>query len=333
MQIEVINSEVWEQLNDEIKIYLSLKDESKIRVFTNLYQAVYEICQGTSQFMSHKKSIATVMGLSSFSNGILPAYYRDLYEVQNKDFRALNSVDSLDEWISSLKKETCFTLFFAEHSITGESFSQALSLEKKMSEKRIFSILVSQDISWLSSEMSPYAVRVVGLPSGRAVVRMGARYRAPSILSTNIQWQISDSAKYIKDIEWAQKIVTEISKVEEFERKFSKDQGLYPLIPFGTPRTSDRCILISEEVHAEALAKRFKEKFVVQGDQDLVYSLSGCQWGYDDIFADWWTDLEKLKVTPSQVLIIDASLLAQSNCAEVLKSTYMELIEQQSWKL
>lgn len=333
MQIEVINSEVWEQLNDEIKKYLSLQDESKFRVFNNLYQAVYELCQGTSQFMSHKKAIATVMGLSSFSNGILPAYYRDLYEVQNKDFRMLQNIDSLDEWINTLKKETCFTLFFAEHAITGESFSQALHLEKKMSEKRIFSIMVSQDISWLLSEINPYAVRVVGLPSGIAIVRMGARYRAPSILSTNIHWQLSDLNKYISDVDWAKKTVTDISKVEDFESKFKIDQGLYPLLPQGTPRTSDRCILISTDVHAEALAKKFKEKLALETDKDLVYSLSGCQWGYDDIFADWWTDLEKIKVTPSQVLIVDASLLVQKNCAEILLGVLQELVEQQSWKL
>lgn len=333
MQIQVLNSENWEQLNEAAKNQLGISDDSKMRVFNDLYQAVYEICQGTSQFMSHKKSIGIIQGLSSFESGLLPAYYRDLYEVQKMDFRKLTTPESIETWADEIKRETCFVLSFAEHAITGEQFVQADYLEKKLTEKRIVSIVVTQDIEKLKVPVEPYTARVVGLPSGKAIVKMGARYRAPAILSNNISWKKNIAVEVLEEISSLQKRVSSIEALREFEKQFANHEEITPFLRPEIPRTSDRSLLVLAKVHADALAGMVRQRIPTRLEDNLISSLSGCHWGQDEIFTDWWAELSQKKLVPSQILVIDTQLLQYANFAETLISSYRELLEQQSWKL
>lgn len=331
MKLQVINPESWEKVNDELKSYLEIADDSFFKVYPSFYQGLYETCQGTSQFMSHKKSIAMVMGLSSFSTALLPAYYRDLYEVQLIDVAQLESVEAVDSWIENLKKDTVFVVLATEHAITGELFGFASLMEKKLSEKRIISISLTQDPKLITEAIPSYALRVLGLDSGWAVVRCGSRYRAPSILSTSLEWPLNLGKQLGEEITSLLANPVSSANVSAFENSFQDRENLYPLLKSDSSRSSDRTILISKKVHAQALADLILKKLNMDDQTDMAFSLSGCRWGEDSLFSDWWKDLENSKIKPSEVLILDSHLITHADIAELIKECYKELLAEQVW--
>ena len=95
MLIDVVRPESWDELNDSLKIQLGLAAPLRARAYKGIAQAVFEITQGTAQFMAHKKAIGAIKGQTNVFESLLPYYYKETYDVTLTSHLDLKNVSCL----------------------------------------------------------------------------------------------------------------------------------------------------------------------------------------------------------------------------------------------
>ena len=117
MKLDLFPLETWETLNSTIKTAWNVPEDVSVRTFSNLPTAVYEVAQGTAQFLSHKRSLAVIKGQSFVFQPLLPYFYKEAYQIQILGHQSLPDVKI---WVEALKKDTLFVVFCEDHPVTGE---------------------------------------------------------------------------------------------------------------------------------------------------------------------------------------------------------------------
>lgn len=117
MNIDFISPESWQSLCDHLSELVKISKKNSLRVYNSSYSALYEVVVGTAQFMSHKRSVAAIKGMSPHIPKLLPYFFKETYAVQLAN---LSQVISPKEWVDALKKDTLFVVFAEDHPITGE---------------------------------------------------------------------------------------------------------------------------------------------------------------------------------------------------------------------
>ncbi|NUN06312.1 MAG: hypothetical protein HUU57_11175 [Bdellovibrio sp.] len=328
MFIDVVRPETWDELNDQVKSSLGLDARLRVRCYQGLAHAVFEIAQGTAQFMSHKKAMGVVLGTTAVFENLLPYYYKETYEVAALSHSQLTNVK---EWVEGLKKDTCFVLFSEDHPVTGELYPYVEELDKLLNERRIFSFRVSHaQHRYHTAEVRPYTVRLCSVTASAAVAILGERFRSPALLAMDMNW---DKTLFLQRIEKARgHRDTNAALVEKFEKDVAAVATRF--FPVGAARLGDRAVIVLNEVSAEAVAENLFKKMGLsphEGWQRLS-STNMCHWSGIKMFRHWW------QPTPSQeqlrgLLVIGLELLNTKDFAKLLISSYEEIKEQQSWSV
>jgi len=329
MLIDVVRPETWEELNDEVRHVLGLSPKLKARVFQGLGQAVFEIAQGTAQFMAHKKSIGVIRGQTPLFESLLPYYYKETYEVHALSHLALVNVK---EFVEGLKKDTNFVLFAEDNPVTGEVYPFVDELDKLLNEKRIYSFRVShaQHLSQ-TEELRPYTVRLCSYAPDLAVAILGERFRSPSLSAFNQTWNKTD---ILLRLQQARQVRPQDPKaVQEFESQVQNKIPAY-FAP-NALRLGDRAVLVIPDASAEAVAQLlFKKLGWTSGEGfQKIESTNQCHWSTGaKTFKTWW------EPTPSSqqlrgLLIISLAALQTKDFANLLISSYEEIKQLQSWTL
>lgn len=325
MFIDVVRPENWEELNDKVKTSLGLSAKIRARCFNGINQAVFEISQGTAQFMSHKKAIGVIQGQTAAFDGLLPYYYKETYEVAVLSHTQL---DNVKEWVESLKKETCFVLFAEDHPVTGELYPFADELDKLLNEKRIFSFKVSHANHLHSTnEVRPYSVRLCSFDPNTAVAILGERFRSPSLLAHSQNW---DKETFLKNL--VIKTSVDPMLIENFEKEISAVAT--PFFKSNQARLFDRAICVFNDVSAEALAERIFAKLQiskVDGYQKIL-TPNMCHWAVIKMFRHWWEPAPSLEQLRG-MLIFTPEVLQIKDFAKLVITSYEEIKAEQSWSL
>ncbi|WII72951.1 hypothetical protein QJS83_03580 [Bdellovibrio sp. 22V] len=326
MLIDVLRPEAWEDLNDRVKTSLELDVKIRARSYAGLGQAVFEISQGTAQFMSHKKAIGVLQGQTSVFDSLLPYYYKETYDVAVLSHLKLANVK---EWVEGLKKDTCFVLYSEDHPVTGEKYGFVEELDKLLNEKRIFSFRVSHATHFHEKiEIRPYTVRLCSFTASAAVAVLGERFRSPTLMAQNMSWNADGFLNELKTSQQGR--ATNATLIEKFEqeissvaKKFFKQDSL---------RLFDRAVAILPDVSAEAVAQNLFKKLGLSAEQgwQKINSTNMCHWSATKMFRHWW------EPTPSAedlrgLLVISPELLNTKDFAKMLISSYEEVKAQQSW--
>jgi hypothetical protein len=329
MLIDVVRPETWEELNDEVRHVLGLSPKLKARVFQGLGQAVFEIAQGSAQFMAHKRSIGVIRGQTPVFESLLPYYYKETYEVHSLSHLALVNVK---DFVEGLKKDTNFVLFAEDHPVTGEVYPFVDELDKLLNEKRIFSFRVSHAQHFTQSEeLRPYSVRLCSFTPDLAVAILGERFRSPSLSAFNQAWNKTD---ILLRLEQARLVRPHDDKtVQDFEAQVQNKIPLY--FAANKKRLSDRSVLVIPDASAEAVAQLLFKKLGWTADEGFkkIETTNQCHWSTGaKTFKTWWEP----NPTPQNLrglLIISLSALQTKDFANLLISSYEEIKQLQSWKL
>lgn len=327
MLIDVVRPETWEELNDEVRNVLGLSAKLKARVFQGLGQAVFEIAQGSAQFMAHKKSIGVIRGQTPVFESLLPYYYKETYEVHALSHLALVNVK---EFVESLKKDTNFVLFAEDHPVTGEIYPFVEELDKLLNEKRIFSFRVSHAGHFVQSEeLRPYSVRICSFAPDLAVAILGERFRSPSLSAFNQTWNKADILLRLQQTR-ASRTHNE-KTLRDFEAQVQNKIPVF--FQPETKRIFDRTVLMIPDASAEAVAQLLFKKlgWSTADGWKKIETTNQCHWSTGaKTFKTWWEP----NPTPQSIrglLVISLEALQTKDFANLLISSYEEIKQLQSW--
>lgn len=327
MYIDVVRPETWDELNDSLKTQMGLPDPLRARVFKGLAHAVFEIAQGSAQFMAHKKAIGFIKGQTPVFENLLPYYYKETYEVNILSHLQLQDVKA---WADGLKKETNFVVFAEDHPVTGELYPFVDELDKVLNEKRIYSFRIShaRHLHEKTETLRPYSVRMCSYSGSLAVAVLGERFRCPPMMVQNMDWNPSEVSQELTLSLEGRKLNETL--VKSFETSFS--DIAQPYFKAEQTRLFDRAVLIFKDASAEALAEKTFAKLGISSAEgwSQVDSTNMCHWSGVKMFSHWWEPSPSTE-TLRGLLIVGPTILENPQFATALRESYQELLEEQSW--
>jgi len=324
MKLALVPLEDWERLNDQLKIHFSLPSDNTARIYKGMAHAVFEIAQGTAQFLSHKRSFGVVKGQTPYFDSILPYFYKEVYGVQAVSHTALTDPEA---WVNGLKKDTIFVLLTEDHPVTGELYNYD-RLDELLNEKKIFSFRVSHFRHlYEKSQLRPYSVRVCYFNNDVAVAMCGERFKTPALISPQMSWQPSQCLETIRRIDVSPQ---DQALIENFEKSFADIASPWFATP--TARLYDRVLLKFPEVSGEALLQRLFDHLQVDPSKyyETMDTTNLCRWNHFKTFAGWW-EPKPTTEDLAALLVIDSGWLVTKDFAKILKTTYEEIKAEQSW--
>lgn len=324
MKLALVPLERWEKLNDLLKTQFSLSPDNTARIYKGMAHAVFEVVQGTAQFLSHKRNIAALKGQTPYFESLLPYFFKEVYGVQTLSHLALTNPE---EWVNSLKKDTIFVAFAEDHPVTGELYDYD-RLDELLNEKKIHSFRVSHFRHFYEKRPErPYSVRICYLNSDLALAVCGERFRTPSLMAPQMSWQPQEVSFQIQKIQASPQ---DAPTVLEFEKSFSTVAK--PWFEKPMPRLYDRALLKFPDVNAEAILQRLFDSLQVDPSRyyETLDTTNLCRWHNFKTFSSWWEPKPSTEDLAS-LLVIDSGWLVTKDFAKTLKSTYEEIKAEQSW--
>ncbi|MBS1972126.1 MAG: hypothetical protein JSU04_17580 [Bdellovibrionales bacterium] len=324
MKLALVPLEEWERLNEQLKIHFDLAADNSVRIYKGMAHAVFEVGQGTAQFMSHKRSFGVVRGQTPYFESLLPYFYKEVYGVQPINHQALTDPEA---WVSGLKKDTIFVLHAEDHPVTGEIYNYD-RLDELLNEKKIFSFRISHfRHNYEKKELRPYSVRMCYLNNDLAVAFCGERYKTPSLIAPQMSWHPSQILETVRKIHVSPQ---DQALVENFEKSFAEIAA--PWFASPTARLYDRVLLRFHDVNAEALLQRLFDHLQVDPSKyyETLDTTNLCRWLHFKTFTSWWEPKPSTEDLAS-LLVIDSGWLVTKDFAKILKTTYEEIKAEQSW--
>lgn len=324
MKLALVPLEEWERLNDQLKVHFDLASENTAKIYKGMAHAVFEIGQGTAQFLSHKRSLGVVKGQTPYFDSLLPYFYKEVYGVQAVSHLALTDPEA---WVNGLKKDTIFVLLAEDHPVTGELYNYE-RLDELLNEKKIFSFRISHfRHQYEKAPLRPYSVRICYLNNDLAVALCGERYKTPALMAPQMSWNPSQVIETVRKIHVSPQ---DKGLVENFEKSFA--DVAVPWFSAPASRLYDRVLLKFPEVSAEALLQRLFDHLQVDSSKyyETLDTTNLCRWQHFKTFAGWWEPKPSTEDLAS-LLVIDSGWLVTKDFAKILKTTYEEIKAEQSW--
>ncbi|WP_413290305.1 hypothetical protein [Bdellovibrio sp. HCB337] len=324
MKLALVPLEEWERLNDQLKIHFALPADNTARIYKGLAHAVFEVAQGTAQFLSHKRSLGVVKGQTPYFDSLLPYFYKEVFNVQAVNHLALTDPEA---WVNGLKKDTTFVMFAEDHPVTGELYNYD-RLDELLNEKKIFAVRISHFRHFYeTAHPRPYSVRICYLNNDYAVALCGERFKTPALIAPQMNWHVAECLSVVQKIHVSPQ---DKALVESFEKSFSDIAT--PWFAQGVSRLYERVLLKFPEVSAEALLQRLYDHLQVDSSKyyETMDTTNLCRWHHFKTFNSWWEPKPTMDDL-SSLLVIDSGWLVTKDFAKILKSSYEEIKAEQSW--
>jgi hypothetical protein len=304
MEILLPRTEIWYQKCDQIRSQIGVPDETELRLYPGLHFALFEICQGTASFFSHKKSAAYMRGQSYALSAIVPFLYKESFQIQS---RSSLDLAPASEWVAGLNKDCLFVILIEDNPVTGEVFNND-EIDRLLNEKKIFSIHISHRKTWARGvgELRPYTILVNECGHENCVVLFGSKYK----VQTNF-------AKYFlpnKALDFFMNGYRNENResaviLQQFIQKLPAEMKA---LEFKTEHLSDRLLIGHREVHGSTLAHELRKIEPKLQSDGLLVALSGCSESFADY--DWW---EENQLGPDE---IRSTLVLSLSAVEIILS-------------
>lgn len=325
MKLALVPLEEWQRLNDLLKDHFSLPSENSVKIYKGMAHAVFEVAQGTAQFMSHKRSLGVIKGQTPYFDSLLPYFYKEVFGVQTMSHEALSDPEA---WVNELKKDTNFVLHAEDHPVTGELYPFD-RLDELLNEKKIYSFRISHFRHFYEPlPLRPYSVRICYFNNDCSFALCGERYRTPPLIAPQMNWVPEATLAMIRGFHASPQ---DQSLVESFEKSLA-DIATPWFQPSTTPRLFDRALLKFPEVNGEALLHRLLDRLQVEVLRyyETLDTTNLCRWRHFKTFSGWW-EPKPLAEDLASLLVIDSGWLVTKDFAKTLKTTYEEIKAEQSW--
>ncbi|MBC7370200.1 MAG: hypothetical protein H7326_01460 [Bdellovibrionaceae bacterium] len=325
MKLALVPLEQWEHLNDQLKIQFALPADQSVKIYKGMAHAVFEIAQGTAQFLSHRRSLGVVKGQTPYFDSLLPYFYKEAYGVQAVNYQDLKDPEA---WVAGLKKETNFVLLAEDHPVTGELYDYD-RIDELLNEKKIFSFRVSHFRHLYEKDLvRPYSVRICYWNNDYAIAVCGERYKSPPLMASQMNWHPVQALEQISKILPCHQ---DKKQVQAFEDSFASMAEPW-FASKSTSRLYDRILLKFKDVSGELMLQRLFDKLNVDPAQyfETIDTTNLCRWNHFKTFNGWW-EPKPTADDLSALVIIDAGWLVTKDFAKILKSTYEEIQADQNW--
>lgn len=325
-QLAVCPTDQWDRINDRLKLKLQIDDSQTVRVYRDAASAVFECAFGTAHFLAHKRSVGIFKGQTSYFESVTAHFYKQLLNVQTILPRDLNSVE---DWVNGLKKDTSLVLVAEDHPITGEVYPFVDELDRLLNEKKIYCLRLSHR-QWRYQPMSvaAYTVRIQ-IYDELCLAYCGERFKSPPMLAQVQPWKESDLVHLQKEYRHFEdkKLVLDFeSSVSSFAASYFGELGKSEV-----SRLWDRSVLILKDVSSAALAELLAERQSLIMAELPVYSTNQCLTGTLRAFKGWWDPAPTAEVL-SSLLVLPTVLLQQKDFASEFRAAYEEIKSLSSWQ-
>lgn len=318
MHIDIIPTEAWESLGDELKKSFSgalFPDGAavQLRSYRGVGHAAFEVAHPLTQLYAHKRNIAAIKGLSPAFDFLIAQYLKEAYTVQITEHL---QVGSKAAWVDQLKKETNFVLLAEDHPITGEIF-ETEELDQILNDKKIYSIRVSHARHiQATDEIRPYSARILSFGPDLAVVVYGSKFKPAGLTAPQMGW---DKVSVVQKIQRKRKRMFDQNLVQSFENSLSQ----WKFFTENTLRLFDRSLLTFPDISGEALIQEIADGLSLNKNSinDLISTTNQCAWDEPYTFGKWWIPTPVAEVLRGTV-VFSAEILARKEFANLVKASY-----------
>jgi hypothetical protein len=318
MHIDIVSTETWQTLGDELKntfagTLFPTEANVQLRAYRGAGHAAYEATESLMQVYAHKKNLAHVKGLTPVFDFLIAQFLKEAYQIQTVEHTGIKSPEI---WVEQLKKDTNFVLLAEDHPITGEVF-ETETLDKLLNEKKIYSIRVSHARHFqVTEDVRPCSARILSFGPDLAITVYGTKFKAGGLTAPQMGW---DKAGVIQKIQRKRKRVFDQSLVQNFENALSE----FKYFANPVPRLYDRAVLSFPEVNGEALVQDIAQAMSLNKNlaEDLMSTTSQCSWEDPLSFKNWWIPAP----TPEAfrgLVVFSAEILARKDFANLVKTSY-----------
>jgi len=313
--------EAWDRLNFQVREHLKFAAPLQVRVFAGLRAATYEITQGLCQHLAHKKSVAFVQGQTFAFESLLMSFYKGAYQVQLKVW---NEIQSPQDFISHLAKDTIFLVIAEDHPVTGELYPHVDEIEKLANEAKIFCIRISHYWHrYQKIQVPPYTIRLQAYSSQLCIAVVGEKFKAPGLVAPVMDWSFD---KVEKDLEAAPLSLLSSGELREIEASLV---GQPFFTSAATPRIHDRAVMCFSDISAGALIDILKVESGSLSTSSLL-TTNLCTWDSLKTFQKWWLPAPSVDQLRGLV-VIDSDLLLRKDFAKSLQIAYEKVLTLQAW--
>lgn len=328
MRIDLVRQEEWEELNEALHSELNISAKNRVRAYRGLAEALYEVAQGTAQFMTHKKSVAFVSGQTPLAALILPYYYKETYDVRlipSEDLQ--RSEEALTEFVGSLKADTAFVLVSEDHPVTGRRFPFVDRLNELLNAKRILTIRISHFAHHYDvQEVLPYSVRLCSWGTHQSIAILGERFRSPALFSHGVRW---NKEGYLLKVRETLKGLEPESKnlILNFESQATR-WGADAYYHENDSRVFDRAVLVFPNLNSQYLSQLLEEALPNQ----KILSSSLCALNMTLSAMQWWQPQPSVDELRG-MLLFSPTALKNPELARVLEESVKQIRAEQSWEV
>ncbi len=321
MLIPLQAPEVWDHLNEMLRLELGYGVENPLRCYSNLYAAVEEITSQLTSFLAHKRSFTWVKGMSPLFEPPLAIFLREGFQVQGLDWKTVAQFHGQEEqWVNSLPQDTLFVLSFEDHAVTGMSQDYS-GFEKALASKRIFLIRVSHfGLPNPQSEISPYTVWIGPTGYGDlAAAVCGSRFRAPERGAPYRPWHPFVRIQRLtlsEDRKLVEKVESKFSEVRWFQDTQS--------------RRHDRIVLCFPDLGGNRILNHLEKKMNMTLTAAQAQTTHACAWNSVKLFKSWWTPAP----APEQLrglVVFSTDIAKHDDFVSALEETVAELRKEAIW--
>lgn len=330
MQIDIVSSEVWESLGDELRTSfqnilfqdplsenLAPPSPLQLRAYRGAGHAAFEAAYGLVQVFAHKRSLAVIKGFSPVFDFLVAQYLKEAFQVQATDHGAITSAA---EWCEQFKKDTNFVLLAEDHPVTGAIFNTE-EIDQILNSKKIFSLRVSHARHLQGAEeVRPFSARILSFGADLAVTVYGSKFRAQGLIAPQMGWEKSGT---IQKIQRKRKRIFDQNLVQTFENQFPDWQ----YFQVGSKRIYDRAVLVFPGATGEAIISELAEAMSLNRNliADLMSTTHACAWEDPLVVKSWWSPAPTAEQLRGLV-VFSAELLARKDFAKLVKTAYDKII-------
>lgn len=324
MKIDLHAPEDWERLNDRLRSHFQRPSDESVKVYRGLGLSLFEVTQGVTQFLAHKRSLGIVKGTTPYFSHLLPYYLKEAYQIQQVD--AYDPQNNWETWTQNLKKDTVLVLASEDHPVTGEIFDLD-KLDALLNEKKVFFIRISHNPTHIhKKEIRPYSIHVQSLGEDLTLVFGGNKYKVPSLFSSTMPWPEEESFSKVTAVkDWEMNS----QRVQEFEKSLDE----FKFFKTSVPRSFDRSCLVFPGVSGDRMVENIKPFLGLSSlttTESSLWSTHLCRWDSIKLFKSWWSQAPNQEVL-RDMIIIGTKLLSKKDLDQELRTQYKKLLAEQSW--
>lgn len=324
--VSLPEKEQWDDLNSKIKSKYFSSLNGSLRVYQSEIQALTEILIGTNVFLSHKKSVAALRGVTPYLDALNPFWIREQIPVTLWDVTELpQSLAEAQAKVAALPATTAYVFLVEDHPVTGALYPWNY-LDQALNEKRILSLRLSHHSHFqeTTADLRPFSVRIQVYDSTHVVAALGARVKTPPMSVSYGPW------RDLKDLwltdSWSLRSVSP-SAVEKFETEMSEFSVFSNQ---DRQRVFDRAVLSFPGINSSRLVQALRSLNDISANQKKqILGMNLCDWDSFKLYS-WWSH----SLSPEQLrglLILPVSVIVQKQIVEFLKKEYAKILQEQTW--